>query len=874
MYCSKCGNQIADGSKFCSFCGSPVEELIKPVVAEPEPVAEPVARRPVFEDIKWDVNEYPDTNGTVAKTEDINFDWGADPSDIKDRYTTGLTGSEAIQVKVNAEAPAPEIPEIPVTPEPAPAEMSAAEKIDRFYTFSKKNEEFQQLLNREYDKIRGGNPIGEEQAVADKTAAEKFETRPQDPSMDAFLEREGVVKLYEPKAFESDVLQRIEAQERAKEEARLEEEAREKALEEARLQAEAEMRAAEEARRQAEEQARLAAEEEARRRAEEDAQIRAAEEARLRAEEEARLAAEEAKRIEEEARLAAEEAKRIEEEERLEAERAAREKAEEEARERAAQEQARLKAEAELKAQREAAKIRAQREARQAAEEEERNRLEIERRRQEEEQLHNRLAEKKQNLQMQADSAVAAEEVRKVLAQTARMREEEAAKIRAAVAGLKNESPEPAVPAQPAPSPIAPEIPEPAEPAVPAQPEPTPIAPEIPEPAEPAFPVEPETPVIPEPAAPAEPVVPAEPIVPAEPVVPEVPAEPEVPAAPVEEISPELEANRKAHAATQEGLSEMAKARREFLKEFGIDPLEPAAAKEEKKAEPVPATVEELLGEKPVTGRETMLSESGDVSDTKVIDKNAILAGMDATIRISKEELKAVEAIDAAEFEAPAKEEPAAPVLETKEPAASVEELLEQFATSAEPEEEKQEEVSDLADIIYDALKEEIPETPAAEGFAVKEEPAIEPDEAASEAVKPGLDNTMFIPGAAIEDGLAEDLKLRQEAEAAVAPAEEAAEAEEPAAEEPAAEEPVEVEEVFEEEDDEEKKGGAGRVILKVLLVILIIIFAVELAGIGIKFLAPNSKAAEVIDNQLNKVIHLITGYEQDYSVPGVDYEV
>ena len=77
-----------------------------------------------------------------------------------------------------------------------------------------------------------------------------------------------------------------------------------------------------------------------------------------------------------------------------------------------------------------------------------------------------------------------------------------------------------------------------------------------------------------------------------------------------------------------------------------------------------------------------------------------------------------------------------------------------------------------------------------------------------------------------------------------------------------------------EEEEEGREKGGAGRIVLKVLLVILIVIFAVELAGIGIKFLAPNSGTAEFIDNQLNKVIHLITGSETDYSIPGTDYEV
>ena len=77
----------------------------------------------------------------------------------------------------------------------------------------------------------------------------------------------------------------------------------------------------------------------------------------------------------------------------------------------------------------------------------------------------------------------------------------------------------------------------------------------------------------------------------------------------------------------------------------------------------------------------------------------------------------------------------------------------------------------------------------------------------------------------------------------------------------------------MEDSEDKEEKGGAGRIVLKVLLIILIVIFAAELAGIGIKFLAPNSKAADVIDNQLNKVIHLITGSEQNYNIPGIEYK-
>ena len=41
----------------------------------------------------------------------------------------------------------------------------------------------------------------------------------------------------------------------------------------------------------------------------------------------------------------------------------------------------------------------------------------------------------------------------------------------------------------------------------------------------------------------------------------------------------------------------------------------------------------------------------------------------------------------------------------------------------------------------------------------------------------------------------------------------------------------------------------------------------IEVAGMGIRFLAPQSKAAEFIDTQLNKVIQLITGEDTEYSV-------
>ena len=73
----------------------------------------------------------------------------------------------------------------------------------------------------------------------------------------------------------------------------------------------------------------------------------------------------------------------------------------------------------------------------------------------------------------------------------------------------------------------------------------------------------------------------------------------------------------------------------------------------------------------------------------------------------------------------------------------------------------------------------------------------------------------------------------------------------------------ADAEDTFGEEEYVEEapaKGGVGRTILMIILIILCIIFALELAGIGIKLLAPTSDAAAFIDNILNSLIHMITG--------------
>lgn len=399
MYCRNCGQKLADGDKFCSSCGAKTilasESEIKDTGAEnlqpqindaaeqkEEPLFEPFdfkaygfdfgseseseedaaePKKPVapVEDFDWNIHSFPG-NG-VEKTEEVDFNWSLTPEEAaaeEAKKATEMAAEPAPEVLApkepewKPEAPAGDAPKAEAAPASSLEEelfgglenktdeaRKQSEEIDKFFTFHKKNEEFQRLLDQEYEKIKSGNILSEEMDTAAAASEEKFAARqPEDP-MEELFAAEGVVKGYEPKPVESDVLERIEA-------AEAEKKAREEAAnlieeEKAKARAAAEQKAKEEAEalakaREAEEAARLRLDEEAKR----IADARAAEEAAER--EQARAAA----RAEAEAALKETEEKA--EQERLEAE--AKLQAEAEARKAAAEKAAKAKAEEEAKA--------------------------------------------------------------------------------------------------------------------------------------------------------------------------------------------------------------------------------------------------------------------------------------------------------------------------------------------------------------------------------------------------------------------------------------------------------------------------------------------------------------------------------------------
>ena len=207
MYCKKCGKRLADGDKFCGNCGTKIDvSEINIGFAEEEPKPK---KNFDFGAFNWDLDGYPDED--KAKTEDVDFNWNTvleekkrkdieeksftetimtenelfdriqsednakDASEISFNWELGSTTRvekadrfESIIPKVEEKAEL----EIPVEvseeheeakdlvdiDEALAAGLAAAssprKSIDKFYTFNQKNEEFQALLDQEYERLR------------------------------------------------------------------------------------------------------------------------------------------------------------------------------------------------------------------------------------------------------------------------------------------------------------------------------------------------------------------------------------------------------------------------------------------------------------------------------------------------------------------------------------------------------------------------------------------------------------------------------------------------------------------------------------------------------------------------------------------------
>ena len=207
MYCKKCGKRLADGDKFCGNCGTKIDvSEINIGFAEEEPKPK---KNFDFGAFNWDLDGYPDED--KAKTEDVDFNWNTvleekkrkdieeksftetimtenelfdriqsednakDASELSFNWELGSTtrvekadrfesiipkGEEKAELDIPVEVSEDheEVKDLVDVDEALAAGIAAASSprrsIDKFYTFNQKNEEFQALLDQEYERLR------------------------------------------------------------------------------------------------------------------------------------------------------------------------------------------------------------------------------------------------------------------------------------------------------------------------------------------------------------------------------------------------------------------------------------------------------------------------------------------------------------------------------------------------------------------------------------------------------------------------------------------------------------------------------------------------------------------------------------------------
>jgi hypothetical protein len=191
MFCRKCGNKISETDLYCQFCGTPTgyekapaalaeeaedkeeivfnppyendrsnvtegelrfageetaatekeeedlkefisENEVKEAHREQEDVGEPEPARD--SEFTWNIHEFPSQR---KKTEEIEFNWNMeDFSAPEQKEAAAASFEEELFQEITEES-----------------HKTREQNIDRFFTFSRKNEEFQELLDKEYEKF-------------------------------------------------------------------------------------------------------------------------------------------------------------------------------------------------------------------------------------------------------------------------------------------------------------------------------------------------------------------------------------------------------------------------------------------------------------------------------------------------------------------------------------------------------------------------------------------------------------------------------------------------------------------------------------------------------------------------------------------------
>ncbi len=209
IHCRNCGQELSEGARFCSNCGTKVEETpSSPRQERPQPQtkldveAERISSERAsrlyeadqerkknrqtynIDDFSWDLNGYPSQGS--HRTEEVDFHWDNQRPERKPEqeedvidFSRPVEQEEVIDFRpepedkpAEAEAAFTEGPESDHLGEELAAEEDgfdadharhSEEKIDKFFTYSTKNAAFQDLLDKEYSKLADDDNVRERQ---------------------------------------------------------------------------------------------------------------------------------------------------------------------------------------------------------------------------------------------------------------------------------------------------------------------------------------------------------------------------------------------------------------------------------------------------------------------------------------------------------------------------------------------------------------------------------------------------------------------------------------------------------------------------------------------------------------------------------------
>lgn len=182
MYCKKCGNPIDETDIRCKICGALLggdsSETVRPGDKEGaggSPTGGDGGEESVhFSEFTWNVHDFP----KPKKTEDLNLRWTPSESEseketpVESSLTEAESEHKSSKVCVEQVDEEQDVRPVPLARPYTPEKKSEAEavleesvkEIEKFFTFTKKNEEFQRLLDREYEKLKSqkdGKPYAE-----------------------------------------------------------------------------------------------------------------------------------------------------------------------------------------------------------------------------------------------------------------------------------------------------------------------------------------------------------------------------------------------------------------------------------------------------------------------------------------------------------------------------------------------------------------------------------------------------------------------------------------------------------------------------------------------------------------------------------------